>query len=291
MDQTLSSLLEQLHLEQIEHHLFRGQSSDLGGVSVFGGQVVAQALIAAQRTVEGRLAHSLHAYFLRPGDKKAPIVYDVDRIRDGRSFTTRRVVAIQHGRPIFSMSASFQVAEQGVDHQAPMPEAPAPDELKSEQQLREELAQRMPEPLRAFISRRLAIDMRAVDPVDPVSPEPKAAEAKVWLKAKGELPDDQALHQAVLAYASDFNFMGTALRPHGLSFMQGNLQAASIDHALWFHRPLRIDRWLLYCMDSPSAFGARGFNRGAIYDADGVLVASCAQEGLMRLRGRTGPEG
>jgi acyl-CoA thioesterase-2 len=280
----LQLLLEQLDLERIEDNLFRGQSSDMGGFSVFGGHVLGQALVAAQRTVSDRYAHSLHAYFLRPGDMKAPIVYEVDRIRDGSSFTTRRVVAIQHGRPIFNMSCSFQLAEQGVEHQNTMPAVPPPEELSSEQELRLKFAERVPQALRKFITRELAIEMRPVNPVDPLQPQPREPFNQVWLRTAGELPTDLALHQALLAYASDFNFMGTALMPHGLSFMQGNLQGASIDHVMWFHRPFRIDDWVLYSMDSPSASNARGFNRGAIYTRDGGLVASTAQEGLMRIR-------
>ena len=280
----LSDLLAQLDLERLEDDLFRGQSTDLGGISVFGGQVLGQALVAAQRTVTDRMCHSLHAYFLRPGDMRAPIIYEVDRIRDGRSFTTRSVHAIQHGRPIFVMSASFQAIEDGLEHQMPMPNALSPETLKSERELRSQLAERVPAPLRKLIDRDLGIEMRPVNPVDFFAPEKRAPENKVWIRSAGELPDDPCLHQALLAYASDFNFMGTSLLPHGITFMQGNLQGASLDHAMWFHRPFRMDQWLLYVMDSPSAAAARGFNRGSVYAQDGTLIASCAQEGLIRVR-------
>jgi len=285
MSSNLQELLTQLDLEQLEDNLFRGQSADLGGLSVFGGQVVGQALVAAQRTVAGEMAaHSLHAYFLRPGDIKHPIVYDVERVRDGRSFCTRRVVAIQHGVPIFEMGCSFQKPEQGVEHQAAMPDVPPPENLKTDWELRESIAAKVPEPMRKFILRRVAMEMRPIDPIDPFNPQPRPPVNYIWFRADGTLPDDPAQHRAVLAYASDFNLLGTSLLPHGLSFFRGNLRAASIDHALWFHRSFRADEWLLYCMDSTSACGGRGMNRGMIFSRDGQLVASCAQEGLIRLR-------
>ena len=285
MAPALQNLLAQLDLETLDENLFRGTSADLGGFSVFGGQVVAQALVAAQRTIDAdRPAHSLHAYFLRPGDMKASIIYQVERLRDGKSFGTRRVLALQHGRPIFSLSASFQIEEQGLDHQAPSPDAPPPESLPTEQELRMQLAERVPEPLRRFLNREVGIEMRPVAPVDFFTPERRAPIQQVWLRVAHPLPDEPGLHRALLAYASDFNLLGTSLLPHGITFFQGNLQGASLDHALWFHRPFRIDDWILYHMESPSASGARGFNLGGFYTRDGRRIASSAQEGLLRLR-------
>jgi acyl-CoA thioesterase-2 len=285
MAPALQNLLAQLDLETLDENLFRGTSADLGGFSVFGGQVVAQALVAAQRTIDAdRPAHSLHAYFLRPGDMKASIIYQVERLRDGKSFGTRRVLALQHGRPIFALSASFQIEEQGLDHQAPVPDAPPPESLPTEQELRTQLAERVPEPLRRFLNREVGIEMRPVAPVDFFTPERRAPIQQVWLRVAHPLPDEPGLHRALLAYASDFNLLGTSLLPHGITFFQGNLQGASLDHALWFHRPFRIDDWILYHMESPSASGARGFNLGGFYTRDGRRIASSAQEGLLRLR-------
>jgi acyl-CoA thioesterase-2 len=285
MSPALQTLLDQLDLEVLEDNLFRGASADLGGFSVFGGQVVGQALVAAQRTVAAeRPAHSLHAYFLRPGDMKAPILYQVERLRDGKSFSTRRVLAIQHGKPIFTLSASFQIEEQGLSHQAPGPEAPPPETLPTEHELRARLAERVPEPLRRFLNREVGIEMRPVAPVDFFTPERRDPLQQIWLRVNSPLPDDPGLHRALLAYASDFNLLGTSLLPHGITFFQGNLQGASIDHALWFHRPFRIDDWILYHMESPSASGARGFNQGGFYNRNGERIASSAQEGLLRLR-------
>ena len=285
MSPALQNLLAQLDLEILDENLYRGTSADLGGFSVFGGQVVGQALVAAQRTVAPeRPAHSLHAYFLRPGDMKASIIYQVERLRDGKSFSTRRVLALQHGKPIFTLSGSFQHEEQGLDHQAQAPEAPPPESLPTEQELREQLAEKVPEPLRRFLKREVGIEMRPVAPVDFFTPERREPVQQVWLRAKHPLPNEPALHRALLAYASDFNLLGTSLLPHGITFFQGNLQGASLDHALWFHRPFRIDDWILYHMESPSASGARGFNQGGFYDRQGRRIASSAQEGLLRLR-------
>ncbi len=247
--------------------------------------MLAQALVAAGRTVEGeRAAHSLHGYFILPGDVDAPIVYFVDRLRDGRSFTTRHVVAIQNGQAIFNMAASFQAAEEGIEHQSPMPEVPGPEGLPSELELIRGVADRIPEPLRGIYTQDRPIDFRPVDPVDPFAPAPRPPRKHVWLRAIGPMPEDTLLHQAVLAYASDYGLLGAALLPHGLTFQMRKVQAASLDHALWFHRPFRIDEWLLFTMESPSAAGARGFTRGSIRTGDGTLVASVAQEGLLRLR-------
>jgi acyl-CoA thioesterase-2 len=285
MDPSLKALIDQLDLETLELNLFRGQSSDIGGRSVFGGQVIGQALVAAERTVEGREPHSLHAYFLLPGDMAAPIVYEVDRIRDGKSFSARRVQAIQHGRPILSMIASFQVPERGLEHQAPMPEVPPPESLRSHAELRQEwLAQagEVHPRVREAFTRPMPIDFRPVQPRNPLKPQKGVPRQDLWFRFDGALPGDPSLHRCLLAYASDFNLIGTALMPHGRSWYEKTMVVASIDHALWFHREVRVDDWLLYSMDSPSAQGARGLARGLIYQRSGRLVASVAQEGLMR---------
>lgn len=281
----LRELLELLGLERIEQDLFRGQSQDLGWGNVFGGQVLGQALSAAEQTVpEDRFAHSMHGYFLRTGNAKKPIVYEVDRIRDGKSFTTRRVVAIQDGEAIFTMAASFQVSEPGFEHQAAMPPAPGPDGLLSEVELARASIDKIPKPLREQATCDRPIEIRPVDPYDPLAPEPREATRRVWYRATGTLPERNSVHQYLLAYASDFNLLGAAMQPHGLSWMQPGMQVASLDHAIWFHRPIRMDQWLLYVIDSPSAGGARGLSRGQFFTEDGVLVASTAQEGLMRKR-------
>ena len=289
---TLDDLQRLLDLERIEHDIFRGQSQDIGSGMVYGGQALSQALVAAARTVGDndsdaapRMPHSMHGYFILPGDVEAPIVYEVDRIRDGNSFTTRRVVAIQHGRAIFNMSASFHIAEHGGDHEANMPDVPQPEDLPRELDLLRQIADRIPEHRRAFFTEERPIEFRPVDPVsDPFSPDPSAPRRHLWLRARGSLPDDRLVHQSVLAYASDYGLLGTALRPHGLTFASPGLQLASLDHALWFHRTVRADEWMLYAMDSPSASGARGFTRGQIFSRDGTLLASVIQEGLMRHR-------
>ena len=285
MREVLSELIEILSLERIEENIFRGQSQDLGWGRVFGGQVLGQSLSAAEQTVPAdRFIHSLHGYFLRPGDAAKPIVFTVDPIRDGRSFTTRRVVAVQDGRAIFSLSASFQVVEPGVEHQTGVPEVPEPEGLPSELSLIRGMADRIPEPLRKVLTQDRPIDFRPVEPMDPFDPQPRPPVRHFWLRSVGDVPDDRVLHQAVLAYASDYGLLGTALQPHGLTVRAPGLQVASLDHALWFHRPFRVDDWLLYAIDSPAAAGARGFTRGSIYTRDGKLVASVAQEGLMRVR-------
>lgn len=289
MEKTLASLIQRLDLERIEVNLFRGISADIGGRAVFGGQVIGQALAAAERTVEGRDPHSLHAYFLLPGDAGAPIVYSVDRLRDGRSFSARRVLALQHGQPILSAIASFQVPETGMEHAAPMPDVPAPERLTSRAELREgSLANATGIPPRVVEALRKpsAFDFRPVDPVDPLRPVPSAPAQAMWFRTTDRLPDDPALHRRLLAYVSDSQLLGTPLRPHGRSWFEPSMYVASLDHAVWFHRWARIDEWLLYAMDSPTAQGGRGLARGAIFDRAGRLVASVAQEGLMR---DTGP--
>ena len=281
----LDDLLRLLDLEPLEVNLFRGQSRDLGGKAVFGGQVIGQALVAASRTVEGRWPHSLHAYFLRPGDMAHPIVYEVDRVRDGKSFTARRVQAIQHGEVLLSMICSFQAPEPGLEHQAPMPEAPAPESLRSQPELvREWLASvpQVPARIREAFERRTAVEFRPVEPRNPLLPTVEPPRQAFWVRANGTLPESPLLHACVLAYASDFSLLSTALRPHGVSWLTPGLAVASIDHALWFHRPFHLDDWLLYAMDSPTAQGGRGLSRGQFFDRGGRLVASVTQENLMR---------
>ncbi|HEX6002212.1 MAG TPA: acyl-CoA thioesterase II [Hyphomicrobiaceae bacterium] len=278
-------LLSILDLETLEDNLFRGRSPQQSWQRVFGGQVLGQALVAAVRTVEPeRIANSLHAYFLIGGDPKVPIIYSVERVRDGGSFSTRRVTAIQHGRPIFVMSASFQKNEAGFDHQGNMPQVPAPEDLPSEQELKARMIAHLPENMRSYWERERPIEMRPVDVSRYFSREPRPAEQYIWMRATGALPDDLPLHQCVLAYASDFSLLDTALIAHGKLMFDKDIQLASLDHALWLHRPFRADDWLLYAQDSPNSHGSRGFCRGSIYTRDGVLVASVAQEGLMRQR-------
>lgn len=287
-ERLVQDLLDQLDLEPLEQHLFRGSSRDLGGKSVFGGQVAGQAMVAAARTVAPKqLAHSMHGYFLRPGDMEAAIVYEVDNIRDGRSFATRRVQAIQHGRPIFSMLASFHIAESGFTHQISMPDVPDPETLVSHDELRHEWVDaldRVPESLREAVGREIAVDMRPVDPWNMLDPDKREPHQNIWFRAKTSLPDDPSLHRAVLTYASDFNLLVTSLFPHGVSFFTPGMQMASIDHAIWFHHNPQVDDWLLYSMDSPGAQDARGLSRGLIFNRTGELVASVAQEGLIRQR-------
>jgi len=284
MSRAVDDLLQILDLERLEINLFRGNSPQVGWQRVFGGQVIGQALVAACRTVEGREPHSLHAYFLLGGDPKVPIIYEVDRIRDGRSFTTRRVIAIQHGQPIFSMSVSFHVREPGLEHAVPMPKVPGPEELPSEAEIKATVMPMMPDPVRAYYERERPIELRPVEFDRYLSREPKAPKFNVWIRTTGRLPDDPAIHQCVLAYASDMTLLDSALIAHGRTVFERSTQAASLDHALWFHRPFRADDWLLYAQDSPSTSGARGFSRGLIFARDGTLVASVAQEGLIRPR-------
>jgi acyl-CoA thioesterase-2 len=284
MSSAISDIVSILDLEQLEHNLFRGRGPASGWQRVFGGQVIGQALVAASRTVEGIAPHSLHAYFLLGGDPAVPIVYEVDRIRDGRSFATRRVVAIQHGRAIFTMAASFHREEPGFDHQIDMPEVPRPEDLPDEVLFREAMLARMPEPVRRYFERERPIELRPVDPERYIRATAGDPVNNVWIRATGRLPDDPSIHRCVLAYASDFTLLDTSLVAHGRTVYESDIMGASLDHALWFHRPFRADEWLLYAQDSPSASGALGFSRGRIYSQDGVLVASVAQEGLIRPR-------
>jgi len=287
MSRALDQLLTILDIERLEENLFRGLSPQVGWQRVFGGQVIGQALVAANRTVNGRLAHSLHAYFLRPGDPSVPIIYNVDRIRDGGSFTTRRVVAVQHGQAIFSMAASFHKEETGLEHQIKMPEVPPPESLPSEAELKACLIDRVPPQVKAYWERERPIEIRPVDLSRYLTPGNHAPSQQVWIRATGELPNDQSLHQCVLAYASDFTLLDTALIAHGRFVFDPKLILASLDHALWFHRKLRADEWLLYAQDSPISGGGRAFCRGMLFTRDGKLVASTAQEGLLRERSAT----
>ena len=285
MSYNVDDLLDLLDLEPIEVNIYRGRNRDIGSGRVFGGQVLAQSLVAAQRTVEeDRIAHSVHGYFILPGDLAAPIVYFVDRLRDGKSFTTRRVTAIQHGRAIFNMSASFHVHEDGLDHQLDMPNVPPPESLRSELELIRDRADLLPESVRTVLTQDRPIDFRLVEHIDPFEPSHQPPVRHMWLRAVGRMPDEALAHQAVLAYASDYGLLGTALQPHAKSYRRPDIQVASLDHALWLHRPARVDDWLLYVIDSPVAGAARGFARGSLFTREGVLVASVAQEGLMRER-------
>lgn len=285
MKQELKDLLDLLDLEQIDVNLFRGVSPSEGWQRVYGGQVLGQALVAASRTVEdeARIAHSLHGYFLRPGDTTIPILYKVDRIRDGRSFTTRRVVAIQRGRAIFSMSASFQVVEAGLEHQFDMPEVPPPESCPTQRELMERFRDDAPPEIAGRIERPQPIEMRFVEPINEFKPEPMPPFQHTWVRTVDEMPDDIRLNQCLLAYQSDMTLIDTSYRPHAIGWGNAKFQVASLDHAMWFHRPFKTDQWLLYAQDSPFSGGSRGLSRGAFYTRDGDLVASCAQEGLIRL--------
>ena len=284
MSSAVQDLLSVLDLEPLEVNLFRGRSPQVGWQRVFGGQVIGQALVAASRTVEGRPPHSMHAYFLLAGDPKVPIIYEVDRIRDGKSFTTRRVVAIQHGHPIFSMSVSFHADEEGLDHQVKMPNVPKPDALPDDAEIKQKILPQLPEPVRKYYERERPIELRPVEFGRYLGQKSDDGHFNVWIRTTGRLPDDPAIHRCVLAYASDLTLLDTALLPHQRSVFDRDIMAASLDHALWFHRPFRADEWLLYAQDSPNLHGARGFARGLIFAADGTLVASVAQEGLLRER-------
>lgn len=278
----VSDLLEILDLEPLEHNLFRGRVPQVGWQRVFGGLVISQALVAAQRTVEGRQPHSLHAYFLLGGDPAIPIIYDVDRIRDGGSFTTRRVLAIQHGRAIFAMSASFHGDEEGFDHMAEMPKVPMPEDIPAYEEVRAELMSRLPNPIRAYFERERPIELRPVEFTRYIDGRTAQFGSQVWIRATGPLPDDPAVHRCILAYASDMTLLDASLVPHSTTVFDPGIAPASLDHAMWFHRPFRADEWLLYTQESPSASGGRGFARGLVFRRDGTLVASVSQEGLIR---------
>ena len=289
MNSAVDDLLAILNLEQLEVNLFRGQSPQVGWQRVFGGQVIGQALVAASRTVDvaERPPHSLHAYFLIGGDPKVPIIYEVETLRDGKSFATRRVIAIQHGKPIFAMSASFHRAEESFSHQATMPAVPMPEDLPSESEVKERVLPMMPDPVRRYYERERPIELRPVEFGRYLGEKLPGNTFNVWIKATGRLPDDPAIHQAVLAYASDMTLLDTALIPHGRTVFMQEIMGASLDHALWTHRPFRADEWMLYSQDSPNLSGARGFSRGLIFKRDGTLVASVVQEGILRQRRET----
>ena len=282
-NQLLDDLIKVMTLERLEMNLFRGESRDIGSPQVFGGQVLGQALVAATATVERGVVHSLHAYFLRRGDFNSPIVYEVDRARDGNSFSTRRIVAIQHGAQIFNMSASFQVVEEGIDHQVPMPQVPPPEDLHEQAWHYRNVIDQLPPALRRMLELKRPFEFRPVQPPSFLTPEVVEPSRDVWFRAVAPLPDDEPLHRCLLAYVSDYELLGTALVPHGRLQDLQQLMIASIDHAMWFHRNVRVDDWLLYSTDSPSASGARGFARGGIFSRDGRLVASTCQEGLLRM--------
>jgi acyl-CoA thioesterase-2 len=278
------NLVDTLTLERIEVNLFRGHAPKDQGPRIFGGLVIAQALLAAYGTVDKSLCHSIHCYFLRPGDPAVPILYEVDRARDGRSFTSRRVTAIQHGEQIFNLAGSFQHPEKGLEHQDPMPDVPSPESLADESELRRVMTEKLPPLMRQMAERPRPIELRPLDPHSFMATAPAPPTQNVWMRASAPIGDDPIFNQAVLAYASDMSFLSTSMRPHGVSWQTGGLQTASIDHALWFHRPCNFNDWHLFAQKSPSASGSRGFNLGEIYSQDGILVASAAQEGLMRYR-------
>ncbi|HUZ12178.1 MAG TPA: acyl-CoA thioesterase II [Caulobacteraceae bacterium] len=277
-------LVDTLALERIEVNLFRGLAPRDQGPRIFGGLVIGQALMAAYKTVEARICHSIHCYFLRPGDPRIPILYEVDRARDGRTFAARRVTAIQHGEQIFNLAGSFQAPESGLEHQDPMPEGPGPDELADERELRRIITAKLPPMMREMAERPRPIEMRPVEPQSFMDARPLPPFQHVWMRATSPIGDDAALNQAAIAYASDMSFLSTAMRPHAMGWQTPGLQTASIDHAIWFHRASNFNDWHLYAQTSPSASGSRGFNLGEIYARDGRLVASAAQEGLMRYR-------
>ncbi|WP_337185734.1 acyl-CoA thioesterase II [Phenylobacterium sp.] len=286
------TLAQTLELERLEVNLFRGTTPDKEQRQrIYGGQVIAQSLLAAYETVEDRICHSLHCYFIRPGDPTIPIIFEVDRSRDGGSFTTRRVIAVQKGQQIFNLAASFQTEEAGFEHQADMPEAPAWDAVEDDAVVRRRLAESTPDEDDDWIDRVQPIEMRSVGGRhDSVKPEPREPDQQVWFRARHPIGPDPHMHQVILAYASDMSLLGTAIRPHGVSWRTPGFQSASLDHAMWFHRPTDFNQWHLYVQESPSASGGRGFNLGYIYRAsDGALVASCAQEGLMRMRKKSLP--
>lgn len=283
MHPVLKDVIGLLGLERIEDNIFRGDSRDIGSPQVFGGQVIGQALSAAQRTVDGRVAHSLHAYFLRRGDVSSPIIYEVDRARDGGTFSNRRVVAIQHGRPILNMAASFQLPESGLEHQAEMPDVPGPDGIKDFADIAKDRLEQIPSKMRRYLTKERPFEFRHVEPIQFDQRENLPPKKHVWIRAVDKLPDDPALHQNLLTYVSDHELLGTATLPHRQSFKRSNVIMASLDHALWFHGNVRVDDWLLYAMDSPSSSGARGLSRGQIFTKSGRLVASTTQEGLMRV--------
>ncbi|MCB9229315.1 MAG: acyl-CoA thioesterase II [Deltaproteobacteria bacterium] len=286
MSKILDELLEIFDLSKSDEDSWTGQNQDLGYVRLFGGQVLGQALVAAKRTVENWLPHSLHAYFLRPGDPSVPVRYQVHRIRNGRSFATRRVVALQHERAIFNMSASFQVIESGFEHQSTMPVVKGPEGIKSELERARESQERLPDALKDYLLRDRPVEIRNPNPVSYFHPEKRAAVNQSWVRTVATMPDDPVIHYCMLAYISDMNLIEACMMPHAVNLLQKNMQIASLDHSMWFHQPFRVDEWLLYHSHSPVASGSRGLNFGSFYRQDGTLVASTAQEGLIRQRER-----
>lgn len=285
MNFTSDDLIALLDLEPLEHNIYRGQNRDIGTKRIYGGQVLAQALVAAQRTVDpDRLVHSMHGYFILAGDLSVPVVYFVDRLRDGGSFTTRRVTAIQHGQAIFNLSASFHRHEEGLAHQLEMPDVPPPEDVRPELELIRDRAAALPEHMRGVMTQDRPLDVRPIGEEDPFDPPVMPARRSMWVRTTGPLGDDPFHHRAVLAYASDYGLIVTALRPHAKSVRDPQMMVASLDHSIWFHRPFRIDEWLLYVVDAPVSSGGRGFARGTYFTREGELVASVAQEGLMRVR-------
>ena len=285
LDTTIERLVELMDLEVIEENIFRGESQDIGSPQVFGGQVLGQALMAASRTVEDRLVHSLHAYFLRRGDFEAPIVYEVDRARDGGSFSNRRIIAVQHGEQIFNMTASFQKPEDGLEHQSKMPEVKPPNELEDLVDLiKPEWVEQLPARIKRMLTRRRPFEVRPVEIPHFLTNKTREPIKHSWIRANGKVPDHEGLHQALLAYVSDYDLLTTAILPHGTNLMQNRFQMASLDHAMWFHKPMMIDQWMLFAYESTRSSGSRGFARAEIFAQDGTLIASTSQEGLMRVR-------
>jgi len=285
MSKPLQELLSLLQLEKLEEGLYRGESENLGLPQVFGGQVIGQALSAAHYTVDpDRAVHSFHSYFLYPGDSEKPIVYDVEHLRDGRSFSTRRVKAIQNGRPIFYLTASYHCEAPGFEHQNTMPDIPGPENFASESELFGHIAPKLPEKLQKMLCGEKPIEMRPVKVIDPLKPHKEEPKQYLWMRANGQMPDNHLIHQYILGYASDWGFLVTALHPHEVSLLTPKFQVATIDHSIWFHRPFKMDEWLLFAIESPTASNSRGLVRGEIYNREGHLVATAVQEGVMRFK-------
>ena len=283
MHSSLSEVIDLLTLERLEDNFFRGESRDIGSPQVFGGQILGQALSAAHRTVENRIPHSLHAYFLRPGDFNLPVIYQVERSRDGGSYSNRRVVAIQHGRPILNLAASFKTPEDGLEHQVEMPEVPGPEGLTSLADINQAMLDKVPEKMRRFLAHKPPFEFRPIEAPKFIEPGARTPVKNIWMRACGQLPEDPELHRNLLAYVSDYELLGTATLPHEIDVGTKPLLMASLDHAMWFHRHARVDQWLLYAFDSPVSTGGRGYSRGQIFTRDGGLVASTAQEGVIRV--------
>ncbi|WP_416776694.1 acyl-CoA thioesterase II [Xenorhabdus budapestensis] len=288
MSQALQNLINLMHLEKIEEGIYRGQSEDLGFPQVFGGQVIGQSLYAGKQTVtDERILNSFHSYFLRPGDSHKPIIYDVEILRDGASFSARRISAIQNGHPIFYMTASFQAHEEGFEHQGPMPKVPLPETLAPQQEIIKNISHQLPDKLKSVFSASPPLEIRPINFHRSINNSSEEPIRYVWFRSNGKLPEELCIHYCLLGYASDLNFLPTSLQPHNVHFMEKGIQVATIDHSMWYHRPFRMDDWLLYAIESPSASGGRGFVRGHIYNRGGVLIASTTQEGVIRKRKHT----